>query len=409
MSRRAPASDAARLRAVKRRIWNAPQRFRVSCALGIETLLAGEMRALPGVTDLTSAPGVVHATGPFDLAYAALLRLRSADAVRIRIGDEAAVTFPMLRDHLARLDWSLWLPRRCRLDVRVRSRASRLRDDDGIEHTLRQAVRDHGVDDRAGDDAPDAAVRIELSHDRATVWLDAAGAPLHRRSGTRWTAPTSLRETTAAALCLMGVPRDADLIVDPFCGSGTLLEEAASWLDDACPGARRDFALAASPAWKEARMRHARRTLCPDGPPSPATLVGSDVDEEALAAAHANLERAGLEARVTLSRTDARDVDLAARVEGSGARRPLLLSNPPYGRRAEAIGAAPEALLAQVLAGAAGWSFALAFPEADAIARVPGVTIERVLPIRMRGLPNALVTGRIAGGESARPRGLDGR
>ena len=96
-------------------------------------------------------------------------------------------------------------------------------------------------------------------------------------------------------------------------------------------------------------------------------------------------------------------------LEGSGARRPLLLSNPPYGRRAEAIGAAPEALLAQVLAGAAGWSFALAFPEADAIARVSGVTIERVLPIRMRGLPNALVTGRIAGGESARPRGLDGR
>lgn len=409
MSRRAPASDAARLRAVKRRIWTAPQRFRASCALGIETLLADEMRALPGVTELTSAPGVVHATGPFDLAYAALLRLRSADALRIRIGDEAAVTFPMLRDHLARLDWSLWLPRRCRLDVRVRSRASRLRDDAGIEHTLRQAVRDHGVEDRAGDDAPEAAVRIELSHDRATVWLDAAGAPLYRRSGTRWTAPTSLRETTAAALCLLGVPRDADLIVDPFCGSGTLLEEAASWLDDACPGARRDFALEASPAWKEARMRHARRTFCPEPPPAPATLVGSDVDEEALAAAHANLARAGLEARVTLSRVDARDVDLATLVEGSGARRPLLLSNPPYGRRAEAIGATPEALLAQVLSGAAGWAFVLAFPEPDAIAAVPGVTIERVLPIRMRGLPNALVAGRIEGGDSARPRGSEGR
>lgn len=409
MSRRAPASDAARLRAVKRRIWGVPQRFRASCALGIETLLAEEVRALPGATELASAPGVVHATGPFDLVYAALLRLRTADALRIRIGDEAAATFPMLRDHLARLDWSLWLPRRCRMDVRVRSRGSRLRDDDGIERTLRQAVRDHGVDDRAGDDAPDAAVRIELSHDRALVWLDAAGAPLYRRTGTRWTAPTSLRETTAAALCLAGVPRDADLIVDPFCGSGTLLEEAASWLDDACPGARRGFALGASPAWKEARMRHARRTLCPEGPSAPAALVGSDVDEEALAAAHANLERAGLVPRVTLSRADARDVDLSALVARCGARRPLLLANPPYGRRAEAIGATPEALLGQVLAGASGWSFALAYPEPDAIAAVPGVTIERAVPIRMRGLPNALVTGRVEGGESARPRGAPGR
>ena len=409
MSRRAPVSDAARLRAVKRKIWNAPWRFRASCALGIETLLSDEMRALPGVTELASAPGVVHATGPFDLVYAALLRLRSADALRIRIGDEAAVTFPMLRDHLARLDWSLWLPRRCRLDVRVRSRASRLRDDAGIEHTLRQAVRDHGVDDRAGDDATEAAVRIELSHDRATVWLDAAGAPLYRRSGARWSAPTSLRETTAAALCLLGIPRDADLIVDPFCGSGTLLEEAASWLDDACPGGRRDFALAASPAWKEARMRHARRTLCPEGPAAGATLVGSDVDEEALVAAHANVERGGLASRVSLSRADARDVDLPALAERGGARTPLLLSNPPYGRRAEAVGATPEGLLAQVLAGAGGWSFALAFPEPDAIAAVPGVTVERVVPIRMRGLPNALVTGRIARGESVRSRGPAGR
>lgn len=398
MSRRAPVSDAARLRAVKRRIWNAPQRFRASCALGIETLLADEMRALPGATELASAPGVVHATGPFEMVYAALLRLRSADVLRIRIGDEAAVTFPMLRDHLARLDWSLWLPRRCRLDVRVRSRASRLRDDEGIEHTLRQAVRDHGVDDRGGDEAPEAAVRIEVSHDRAVVWLDAAGAPLYRRSGVRWTAPTSLRETTAAALCLLGVPRDADLIVDPFCGSGTLLEEAASWLDDACPGARRAFALETSPAWKEARMRHARRTFCPGGPAAAATLIGMDLDEEALAAAHANLARSGPESRIALTRADARDVDLPALAERSGARRPLLLSNPPYGRRAEAVGATPEALLAQVLSGASGWSFALAFPEPDAIAAVPGVTVERVLPIRMRGLPNALVTGRIERG-----------
>lgn len=409
MSRHVPVSDAARRRAVKRRLWKAPQRYQASCALGVEGLLAREIQALPGVEALDEAPGVVRWTAPFDTVYAALLRLRTADALRIRIGDEAATTFPMLRDHLDRLDWSLWLPPRCALEVRVRSRASRLRDEGGIERTVRQAVRDHGVESvpATSDAAPPAQVRVEMSHDRAFVWLDAAGPPLHRRRGERWLAPTSLRETTAAALCLAGLPRDADLVVDPFCGSATLLEEAASWLDDACPGGRRGFALEASPAWSPGRMREARRVHCPDVAPAAAMLVGSDLDEEALRAARANLERAGLAARVELARRDARSVDLAGLATGASARRPVLLANPPYGRRAEAIGAAPDALLTQVLGGARGWAFALAYPDAEAVASVPGVTVDAVVPVRMRGLRNALVVGRVAA--SAPASGAGGR
>ena len=394
VSRRAPASEAAIRRAVKRRLWNAPQTFRAVCAPGLETLLAGEVRALPDVADVAAHAGSVRFVAPFDAIYAALLRLRCADEVRVRVGELPAGNFAILRDHLARLAWSLWLPGRCALDVRVRSRASRVRDDAGLERVVRQAVHDHGVDDGA-EDGPPLTVRLQVSHDRAEAWLDAAGTPLHRRRGERWLAPTSLRETTAAALCLAGLDRDADLVVDPFCGSGTLIEEAVSFLDGACPGAQREFALASSPAWAPGRMRHARRTFCAEPPRSAAGFVASDVDSDALTAARRNLERTGLSERVELDRGDARDTplfDLAAR---HGARRPVLLSNPPYGRRADARGAEPDALLRQVLEGAAGWRFALLYPRPEVLGRLPGVQVERVAHVRIRGLRTALVTGSV--------------
>jgi 23S rRNA G2445 N2-methylase RlmL len=402
VSRRAPLSDAARRRAVKRRLWTAPQTFRAVCAPGVEPILEREVASLPGAADVATHTGSVRFTAPFDALYAALLRLRSADEVRVRVGEAPAGSFPMLRDHLARLPWSLWLPPRCRLEVRVRSRSSRLRDDAGLERVVRQAVHDHGTYDRA-EDGPPLTVRLQLARDRAEAWLDAAGTPLHRRRGERWLAATSLRETTAAALCLLGVPTDADLVVDPFCGSGTLIEEAASLLDGACPGAGRAFALATSPAWSEGRMRHALRTHCPERPPSRAVLVASDVDADAVRAAAANLARAGLTDRVQLRTSDARDLSLQELAERHGARRPVLLANPPFGRRADAHGAEPDALLRQVLDGAGGWRFALLYPRPDAVATLPGATIERILPVRIRGLRTALLAGTLDA-ESATPR-----
>lgn len=396
MSRRVPASEAAVRRAVKRRLWNARQTFHAVCAPGLETLLAGEVRALPDVDDVATHAGSVRFAAPFDTVYAALLRLRCADEVRVRVGELPAGSFVILRDHLARVPWSLWLPGRCSLDVRVRSRASRLRDDDGVARTVRQAIRDHGIEDRAKD-GPPFTVRLQLSRDRAEAWLDAAGTSLHRRHGERWLAQASLRETTAAALCLAGLDPDVDLVVDPFCGSGTVIEEAVSFLDGACPGAHRDFALASSPAWADGRLRHARRTFCEDGARSAAAFVARDVDPDAVAAARHNADRRGVAERIDLRPGDARDAPLTDLSHRHGAQRPVLLSNPPFGRRAGARGAEPDALLRQVLEGAAGWRFALLYPRPEAIGTAPGVHVEQEIQVRIRGLRTALVTGRVEG------------
>jgi len=86
-------------------------------------------------------------------------------------------------------------------------------------------------------------------------------------------------------------------------------------------------------------------------------------------------------------------VDLPELARRHGARRPLLLSNPPYGRRADARGAEPAALVAQLLAATSGWRYGLIFPEPDALRARVDLHVDAALRFRMRGLSNGLLIG----------------
>lgn len=396
-----PVSDAALERALKRRVWGQRWTFQATGPAGLEGLLADEVRALLPDEDVEVTSGRVRFEADFDAVYRLALALRSADALRIRIADEAAASFPILRDHLARISWRWWLPVRCRLDVRVRSRRSRVRDADGIERAFRQAIRSHEIEvvsddrDASEEDVPRLRLRLELVHDRVEVWLDVAGEPLHRRRGDRWTVRGAMRETTAAALVLAARPHDADLIVDPFCGSGTLLEELASWRSQRCAGADRRFAMEASPAWHPPRMRHARRTVCPESADDVPPMIGIDASADAVESARHNLQQSGYLAVTTLIDGDARSSDLLGQAARAKATRPLLISNPPYGRRASAHGAESTALVRHLLDRIPGWRVALVHPEPEAVAGEANLVVERVIRFRMRGLANALIVGHV--------------
>ena len=402
-----PSSDAARLRAIKRQVWPRRQRFVATCALGVEALLADEVTALDGVDEVATRPGGAVFDAPFDTLYAALLRLRLAESLRVVLAaDTAAGTFPMLFDQLTRLRWSLWLPQRCALTVRVVSRSSRLRDQEGLEQALRGALRHHGLDPDATD-SPRMTVHLRLEHDRASVALDLGGA-LYRRAGDKWVSRTTIRETTAAALVTAARPPAGrrteaaaaapDLLLDPFCGSGTLLAEALEMALGLAAGRRRQPPFATSPAWKPERYRHAQRLHAADPAAAPqATYLGSDADAGAIAIARRNLGAAGLAPHVRLDVARAQALDLPAIATAHAAERPLLLSNPPYGKAATAIGAPPDELLRDVLSHATGWRFALVFPDPDVLAGHPRIAVEQRLPVVTGGLRNALVLGTVRG------------
>lgn len=391
-----PSSDAARMRAIKRYVWARDQRFVATCALGVEPLLTAEVAALPGAATVAPRPGGIVFDAPFDTLYPALLTLRTAESLRVVLATSvAATTYPMLHDQLTRVRWSLWLPERCALTVRVVSRASRLRDAAGLEHALRGALRRHGVEPDV-DDAPPFTVHLRIEQDRASTALDLGGA-LYRRSGDKWVSRTTIRETTAAALVRHADVPHADLVLDPFCGSGTLLAEALEAALGLPPGRRRTPPFVASPAWRLERARHAARQLgAPAAVAAPRMLMlGRDADERAVAITRRNLETAGLLEHVALEIGRAQNMDLAALAQGAGATAPLLLSNPPYGKAATSLGAPPDELLRDVLSNAAGWRFALLFPNPDVLANHPKVQIEQRLPVVTGGLRNAFVLGSV--------------
>ena len=399
----APEPSAAVRRAVKRHVWNEPRTFRAATALGLEPWLEEEIRTIVGdeLGAVRTVPGATTFDAPFDVAFALLLRLSVADALHLRLAEVPADAFPMLRGRLDRVRFDLWLPAAPRLRVEVRSRRSRLRDEEGLRRTVVQAVRAAGVAATPptgdGPEGRDATLRVTLDRDRAEVWLDAAGAPLHRRGDAdRPVVPGSLRETTAAALARFGTPPDADRVIDPFCGSGTVLEEVAAHLDDRPVGARRRFALERSPVWREGRMRHERRRADGDRRMHAARFVGIDRDRSATDAARAALEASGADPdRFAWIVGDARDPEVARAAVGH-AVRPALVTNPPYGRRVGRDADEADALLAAVLPRFPGASVALLYPRPDAVADLPGIVVEEVVRVRMRGLANAMIRGRIA-------------
>jgi 23S rRNA G2445 N2-methylase RlmL len=412
-----PLTAAARLRAIKRHVWLGSHGFLATCAPGLEPLVADEVARLPEVAAVEARTGAVAFEAPFDTVYPALLRLRVADALRLFVArDLAAGSFPMLFDQLCRVRWPLWLPDACAVTVRVRSSKSRLRDDEGLERTLRRALHAAGVDAGGGDlpagsgSGPDAppplTLHLHLHHDRASVALDAGGA-LHRRQGDKWVSQTTIRETTAAALVrLAGVTdplHEPDLLVDPFCGSGTLVIEALDALAGAAPGRVRGgdalaLPLAASPAWKPERWAHARRVHGGAGALGETPVVlASDADPSAVRAAQHNLAAFGYADRARIAVATAQSLDLGAIAAERGARRPLLLTNPPYGKLAGARGAAPGALLRALLARAQGWRFALLYPRPQDLDGLADVELLEVRTIVTGGLRNAVLIGRVGG------------
>ncbi len=394
-----PVSEAARARALKRQVWPERHVFEATCALGVEDLLEADVARLTDVADVARRRGGVRFTGPFDTVYAALLGLRLAETVRIELlAAAAAATVPMLHDHLTRVRWWLWLPVRSSTTVRVSSTKSRLRDDAGLERTLRRTLLAQGLETEA-EDAPALTLRLHLHHDRARVSLD-LGGPLHRRAGDRWVTTTTIRETTAAALVDLAEVSAHDLVVDPFCGSGTLIGEALEVAFGVVPGRRLRFPFEASPAWKDTRFAHARRVTGADAErAAPAAGTGAyvarDVDPAAVRVARHNLRAAGLGEAADVAVARAQDLDLAEIACRSAAHRPLLLTNPPYGKGARAVGGSADDLLRSLLRTASGWDVALLYPRPDALTDMPGLEVRHVRRVVTGGLRNAIVLGRV--------------
>lgn len=313
-----------------------------TCPKGLEYLLRDELAAL-GAADAREALAGVHFSGTLETAYRACLWSRLASRILLPLAEFDAPDGEALYDGVAAIDFAAHLAAQGRFAIDAVG-ATR-----GITHShyAVQRVKDALVDQfrqRCGTrpdvdtERPDLRLNLLLRRERGTLSLDLSGAPLHQRGWRRGHGKASLKENLAAALLLRAqwpsVHASGGALLDPLCGSGTLLIEAAWMAADVAPGWKRDYYGVTgwlghdAALWQrlredvDARARSGLSTLA-------AKFFGFDNDPAALEDARHNAQQAGVAGFVQLARQS-----LAQLQRPQGGDTPgLVITNPPYGER----------------------------------------------------------------------------
>lgn len=313
-----------------------------SCPKGLEYLLRDELVAL-GAEGVRESLAGVQFEGDIATAYRACLWSRLASRVLVPVAQFDAADEQALYDGIMAIDWSVHMAAHASLAIDAHTTMSKVSHSQFIAQRVKDAVVDQfrQRDGRRPDvdtDEPDLRIHVRLRRDRASVSIDLAGAPLHRRGWREQQGEAPLKENLAAAILLRGrwPQRYADgaSLLDPMCGSGTLLIEAALMAADVAPGLRREYYGFLGwqqhdiAVWKalldEARQRadEGLRQLRP-------CLVGSDADGLMIQTAKRNAQAAGVAGFIQLER---REMDRIQPPEGA-ADGSLVVTNPPYGER----------------------------------------------------------------------------
>jgi 23S rRNA G2445 N2-methylase RlmL len=305
-----------------------------TAAAGTEGVLRDELRA-HRFRAVKADRGGVHFEGDLLEGARACLWSRVAMRVQAELGSFDAQGERGLYEGVRSLDWSPWVSPRHTLAVSATCKNSVLTHSQYIALKTKDAIVDQ-VRDRAGarpdvdTQRPDVGVIVRLVNDKATVYLDLAGEPLHRRGYRAASREAVMKESLAAAVILLGGWTPEHPFVDPMCGAGTLPIEAALMARRIPPGAKRSFGVERSPAWGEAE-RQAWRQIRGDAlaqvlPTAPAPIIARDGVAAAVAAATENVRAAGVEGTVRVQHADART--LAQESPGT-----WVFGDPPYGDR----------------------------------------------------------------------------
>ena len=307
-------------------------------AFGLESVVRRELTDL-GIESSIGDPGRIHFSGDWETVARTNVWLRTADRVLVQIQRFDASDFDALFDTVAAFDWGRWIPADGRVHVTGRSIKSQLTSVPAVQRSVKKAVsialmRDHGVGELPETGAK-YKVDVSLLKDVATITLDTTGPSLHRRGYRLHQASASLKETMAAALVQLSVWRPGRPLIDPFCGAGTIVIEAALIAAGVAPGRDREFAFEAWGVMGDEVVETCRRSgggsaRQPLDPPYE-KLIGRDVDDRALRAARENAQRAGVSDLVHFEPGDVRDLT-------SSRRFGSVVTNPPYG---EWIGGQP--------------------------------------------------------------------
>ena len=299
------------------------------CYFGTESTAAFEVRRI-GAEEVQVTDGRIAFTGGPEIIAAANLNLRCAERVLLLLKSYTATTFDELFDGVYSIPWEELLPADAQFPVKGSSLSSILSSVPACQKIVKKAVVERLKKGHKVLTLPETGalykLRFSIRKNRVEIMLDTSGDGLHKRGYRRNATGAPIKETLAAAIADLGRVRRDTLVQDPFCGSGTMVIEAAQKAMNIAPGLRRRFCaehygFVPQKVWAEQRekaLSEVRMDAAFEG-------FGWDIDPAAVELATQNAKLASVGERCHFEVADVADFvpDAAATV----------LTNPPYGER----------------------------------------------------------------------------
>lgn len=304
------------------------------CFFGVEKMLAREIKNLGYEIIKTEDGRVTYKTDEFGIARSNMY-LRCAERVHLKVAEFEARTFDELFEGTKRINWAKYIPFGAQFPIsKASSIKSKLYSTPDIQSIVKKAVveslkKSYLETGLLKEDKEKYPIYVFIHKDKVTLTIDTSGTALHKRGYRERANKAPIRETLAAAIMELVPWRPGRTLVDPMCGSGTLLIEAAMKGINMAPGMNREFISESwrtmdKKVWWDVR-REAYAKLDED---TQFKIYGYDIDEEALEIARENAEIAGVADYIEFRYGDATEFS-------SDEEYGFIVTNPPYGERLE--------------------------------------------------------------------------
>ncbi len=300
------------------------------CVFGTEGILADELKRM-GALNVAAENGRVTFEGDFNILARANICTRFAERILISVGEFSALTFSELFDGVRALPWENFIGKDDAFPVTGWSLNSKLFSIPDCQSIIKKAVVER-LKEKYGcswfdETGPEHKIRFSILKDTVSVMIDTSGEGLHKRGYRRNGNEAPIKETLAASMCDLARIYPDTQLYDPFCGSGTILIEAALMATKTAPGLRRFFAaerfsFIPRGVWQEERMRAQDAILHNID----FTATGYDIDPHAVELTLQNAKKAGVAKYVKAAVGDISNFSC-------GEGRTLTITNPPYGER----------------------------------------------------------------------------
>ncbi|RKQ37627.1 THUMP domain-containing class I SAM-dependent RNA methyltransferase [Oceanobacillus halophilus] len=301
-----------------------------TAAMGLESVVANEVKELG--YEVSVENGKVIFDAPISAIPRCNLWLRTADRVKILVGEFEAKTFDELFESTKKLPWERYIPEDGQFPVTGKSVKSELHSVPDCQKIVKKSIAEklklkHGVVYKMPETGAQYKIEVSLLKDKATLTIDTSGTGLHKRGYRVGQGEAPLKETMAAALVLLTNWKPDFPLIDPFCGSGTIAIEAALIGQNIAPGFNRDFV---SEDWSFIKSKHWDKAFEEAEDKAnydqELSIVGSDIDHKMIQIAEQNAIEAGLGDLVSWKQMQVKDLSIKS-------ENGYIIGNPPYGQR----------------------------------------------------------------------------